>query len=129
MRRAFLCLCLFAFDSCSFVNPVSSRSVASPAGAYEHQVLRVVDRAVGRAIDKFPAYIGTAVHLSFRIDPAGRSSLVRAFAEQQADLPAADIVAQAIRTARFPPPPPEVMMQQGHRWYDFTDHVYLVGAD
>jgi hypothetical protein len=129
MRRAFLCFCLFAFGSCSFVSLSHSRSVASASSAYEQQVLRVVDRAVARATNKFPAYIGTAIHFSFRIDPAGRSSLVRVFAEQQADLPAAEIVAQAIRKARFPPPPPEVMAQQEHRWYDFAEHVYLVGAD
>jgi hypothetical protein len=125
---AFLYFCLFAFGSCSFFSTPPSRSVASASDAYEQRLLEVVDRTVGRATDKFPVYIGTAVHFSFRVDPAGRPSLVRVFAEQQSDLPTEQIVAQAIRTARFPPPPPQVMAQQGHRWYDFTEHVYLFGA-
>jgi hypothetical protein len=129
MPRAFAYACLFALGSCSLASPSGSRRVATASDAYEQRVLEVVDRAVGPATDKLPQYIGARVHFSFRIDPARHLSRVRVFAERASDRPVAQIVAQAIRAAQFPPPPPKVMIEQGHRWYDITELVYLVGAD
>jgi hypothetical protein len=129
MRSAFAYLCLVAFGSCSFASGSDSRRVSTPSGAYERRVLEVFDRAVGPATDKFPKYIGATVHFSFRIDPVGHLSRLRVFAERASDRPIAHIVAQAIRAAHFPPPPPEVLLEQGHRWYDLRELVYLVGAD
>ncbi|MFZ0917523.1 MAG: hypothetical protein WAN04_11560 [Candidatus Udaeobacter sp.] len=129
MPRAFAYACLFALGSCSLTSPSGSRRVATASDAYEQRVLEVVDRAVDPATDKLPQYIGARVHFSFRIDPAGHLSRVRVFAERASDRPVAQIVAQAIRAAQFPSPPPKVMAEQGHRWYDLPELVYLVGAD
>ena len=129
MFRAFAYTCLFALGSCSFASPPGSRRVVTATDAYERRVLEVVDRAAGPTTDKFPQYIGATVHFSFRIDPAGHVSRLRVFAERVSDRPIAQIVAQAIRAAQFPPPPPTVMVEQRHRWYDLRELVYLVGAD
>jgi hypothetical protein len=64
----------------------------------------------------------------FVLIPPGVSR-VRVFAERPSDRPVAQIVVQAIRTADFPPPPQQVMVEQGHRWFDVPELVYLVGAD
>jgi hypothetical protein len=113
MHSAFACLCLLAFDSCSFVTASGSRPAASASDAYEQRLLEVVDRTVGPATDKFPRYTGASVHFSFRVDPVGQPSRVRAVAERASDRPIAQVVAEGIRAAHFPPPPPQLMIQQG----------------
>ena len=129
MRCAFACLCLLAFGSCLFANGSGLRHVPTPSEAYDQKVLEVVDRTVDPATDKFPAYIGASVHFSFRINPVGQPSHVQVFAERASDRPIAHVVGEAIRSTHFPPPPPQLMAQQGHRWYDVKEYVYLVGAD
>jgi hypothetical protein len=129
MRRSLGYFCLFAFGLSSFAVAAGSRSVASASDAYEQRLLEVVDRVASDATDKFPAYIGASVHFSFRVDPAGRLSRVRVFAERPSDRPAAQVVAQAIRAAHFPPPTQQAMAEQGHRWYDLKELVFAVGAD
>jgi hypothetical protein len=120
---------LLAVVSVVVVACASEDESASARKAYEQRVSEVFDRAVGPATDRFPAYIGAMVHFSFRIDPAGSVSRVRVFAERPSDRPVAQIVAQAIRIAHFPSPPQQVMVEQGHRWFDVPELVYLVGAD
>jgi hypothetical protein len=120
---------LFPVVSVVIVACASEDESASASKAYERRVFEVFDRAVGPAADRFPAYIGAMVHFSFRVDPAGNVSRVRVFAERPSDRPVAQIVAHAIRTAHFPPPPQQVMVEQGHRWFDVPELVYLVGAD
>jgi hypothetical protein len=129
VRRAFGYFCVFAFGLSSFASAADSRSVASASDAYDQRLLGVVDRAASAATDRSPAYIGASIHFSFRIDPAGHVSRVRVFAERASDRRAAQIVARAIQTAHFPPPPAKAMVEQGRRWYDLREYVFLVGAD
>jgi hypothetical protein len=129
MRCAFAYLCLFSFGSCSFASGSGSRQVPTPSEAYDQRVLEVVDRAASDVTDRFPSYIGASVHFSFRVDAIGRVSRLRVFAERASDRPIAQIVAQAIQAALFPLPPPQVLSEQGHRWFDVRERVFLVGAD
>jgi hypothetical protein len=129
MRCAFIYLCLFAFGSCSFASSSGSRQVPTASETYDQRLLEIVDRAASEATDPFPALVGANVHWSFRIDPAGRLSRVRVFGDRPSDHHAAELLAQAIRAAHFPPPPPQAMQEQGHRWYDIKEYVFLVGAD
>jgi|SRR6516162_494793 hypothetical protein len=115
--------------SCVFANASDSRSRDRATEAYHQRLSEIIDSTAGPATDKLTAYVGAMVHFSFRIDADGRVSRLRVVAERPSDRPAAQVVAQAIRAARFPPPSPQVIAEQGHPWYDFPELVYLVGAD
>ena len=92
-------------------------------------IIQIIDSTPVLAADKLTAYLGASIHFSFRIDAAGRVSRLRVFPERASDGSAAAVVAQAIRTAYFPPPAPQVIAEQGHPWYDFPELVFLPGAD
>jgi hypothetical protein len=112
-----------------FASASDSRPHSRATEAYHQRLSQIIDSTAGPATDKLTAHIGAMVHFSFRIDAAGRISRLRVFAERASDRPAAQVLAQAIRTAHFPPPPPQVIAEQGHPWYDFPELVFLVGAD
>jgi len=115
--------------SCVFASASDSRPRRRASEAYQQRLSEIIDSTAGPATDKLTAYVGASVHFSFRIDAAGRISRIRVFAEQASDRPAAQVLAQAIRTAHFPPPSAQVIAEQGHPWYDFPELVFLVGAD
>jgi hypothetical protein len=120
---------LFVLASSGFVSEADLRTRSPATEAYHQRLSDIIDNSAALTPEKLAAYGGAAVHYSFRIDAAGRISRLRVFAERAADRPAAQIVAQAIRTAHLPPPPPQVIAEQGHPWYDFPELVFLPGAD
>ena len=120
---------ILVIASCAFASASDSRTRGAATEAYHQRLSDIINSAPALAAEKVTAYGGAAVHFSFRIDAAGRISHVRVFAERPADRPAAQVVAQAIRAAHFPPPPSQVIAEQGHPWYDFPELVFLPGAD
>jgi hypothetical protein len=119
---------LFALASCGFVNASDLRP-RTATEAYHQRLSNIIDSLPALALEKLPTDAGASIHFSFRIDAAGRISRLRVFAERPSDRAAAQIVAREIRAARLPPPPPQVIAEQGHRWYDFPELVFLPGAD
>jgi hypothetical protein len=120
---------LFMLASSGLLSASDLRSRSPATDAYRQRVWEIIDGLPALAAEKLTAYGGAAVHISFRIDAAGRISRLRVFAERPSDRPAAQVVAQAIRAARLPPPPSRVIAEQGHAWYDFPELVFLPGAD
>jgi hypothetical protein len=127
MHRAVILLFVLVSSGLVSASDLRTRSLATEK--YHQRLSDIIDGAPGLASEKLSAYAGAAVHFSFRIDAAGRISRLRVFAERASDRPAAQVVAQAIRSARFPPPSPQVIAEQGHPWYDFPELVFLPGAD
>jgi hypothetical protein len=120
---------LFVLASSGFVNAADLRTRSPATEVYHQRLSDIIDSLAALTPEKLAAYGGAAVHYSFRIDAAGRISRLRVFAERASDRPAAQVVAQAIRTAHLPPPPTQVIAEQGHPWYDFPELVFLPGAD
>jgi hypothetical protein len=120
---------ILVLASCAFASASNSRTRGRATETYHQRLSDIIDSTPTLAAEKLAAYGGAAVHFSFRIDAAGRISRLRVFAERSADRPAAQIVAQAIRAAHFPPPPPQVIAEHGPPWYDFPELVFLPGAD
>ena len=120
---------LLVLASCAFVGASDSHTHGRATEAYHQRLSDIIDSTAALAPEKLTAYSGASIHFSFRIDAAGRISRLRVFAERASDRPAAQVVAQAIRAAHFPPPPPQVIAEQGHPWYDFPELVFLPGAD
>ena len=127
MHRAVTLLLVLVSSGLVSASDLRTRSPATEK--YHQRLSDIIDGTPGLAPEKLSAYAGAAVHFSFRIDAAGRISRLRVFAERASDRRAAQVVAQAIRSARFPPPPPQVIAEQGHPWYDFPELVFLPGAD
>ena len=120
---------LFVLASSGFVSATDLRTRSPATEAYHQRLSDLIDGLAALTGERLAAYGGASVHYSFRIDAAGRISRLRVFAERPSDRPAAQVVAQAIRTAHLPPPPPRVIAEQGHPWYDFPELVFLPGAD
>jgi hypothetical protein len=120
---------VLVFTSCALAGASDSRTRGGATEAYHQRLSQIIDSTPVRAADKLTAYLGASIHFSFRIDAAGRVSRLRVFPERASDGPAAAVVAQAIRTAYFPPPPQQVIAEQGHPWYDFPELVFLPAAD
>jgi hypothetical protein len=125
--RVLTVLLLFASYALASASDSQTRSRATEA--YNQRLWEIIDSTPALAADKLTSYLGASIHFSFRIDAAGRISRLRVFAERASDRPVAAAVAQAIRTAHFPPPPPQVIAEHGHPWYDFPELVFLPGAD
>ncbi len=127
MHRAVALLFVLASSGC--MSAADLRTRTPPTEAYHQRLSDIIDSLAALTPEKLAAYGGAAVHYSFRIDAAGRISRLRVFADRASDRPAAQVVAQAIRSAHLPPPPPQVIAEQGHPWYDFPELVFLPGAD